>query len=89
MSKCQRGAETGAGTEGQGGSKHLGMMQGFDKGLNWQRGAAASRAAGMDWQEACREALGAVGAEGTGAEHPSLPQAASGALPVLGTAKCP
>lgn len=50
--KCQnvtRGAELGAGMEGQGGLKHPWMMQGFDKGLNWQRGAAAFRAAGMGW----------------------------------------
>lgn len=49
---------------GQGGLEHPGVMQGCAKGLNWQTGAAACPAAGMDWQKAPREALGAVDAEG-------------------------
>ena len=40
------------GMEGQGGLKQPRMKQAFDKLLNWQRGAAVSQTAGMDWEEA-------------------------------------
>lgn len=43
------------GMEAQGGLKQPGTKQGFDKLLNWQRGAAASQIAGTGMGGSCWE----------------------------------